>query len=88
MNLAALDNLVRIGQLKAEPRNSAEVGRMLSMARTSLADAQLLSLSPQGRFTSAYNAAHAAALAALRWGRVSSSRRPASADFSIDSVLR
>ena len=67
MSLAALDNLVRIGQLKAEPRNVAEVGRMLSMARTSLADAQLSTLSPQGRFTSAYNAAHAAALTALRW---------------------
>lgn len=67
MRLAALDNLVRVGQLKAEPRNIAEVGRMLSMARTSLADAQLSSLSPQGRFTSAYNAAHAAALASLRW---------------------
>lgn len=67
MSLAALDNLVRIGQLKAEPRNVAEVSRMLSMARTSLADAQLSTLSLQGRFTSAYNAAHAAALATLRW---------------------
>ena len=67
MNLAALDNLVRIGQLKAEARNVAEVERMLSMARTSLADAGVPVLSPQGRFTSAYNAAHAAALAALRW---------------------
>ena len=27
MSLAALDNLVRIGQLKAEPRNVAEVSR-------------------------------------------------------------
>lgn len=67
MSLAALDNLVRIGQLKAEARNVAEVERMLSMARTRLADAGLPALSPQGRFTSAYNAAHAAALAALRW---------------------
>lgn len=67
MSLATLDNLVRIGQLKAEPRNDAEARRMLSMARTSLTDAQLSMLSPQGRFTSAYNAAHAAALAALRW---------------------
>jgi hypothetical protein len=41
MSLAALDNLVRIGQLKAEPRNVAEAERMLSMARTSLADAGL-----------------------------------------------
>lgn len=67
----ALDNLVRIGQLKAEPRNDAEARRMLAMARTRLADAQLGNLSAEGRFTSAYNAAHAAALAAalaaLRW---------------------
>jgi len=67
MSLSALDNLVRIGQLKAELRNAAEVGRLLAMARTRLTDAQLASLSPEGRFTSAYNAAHAAALAALRW---------------------
>jgi hypothetical protein len=63
----ALENLARIGQLKAEPRNNAEVQRMLDMARTRLADAQISSLSAEGRFTSAYNAAHAAALAALRW---------------------
>ncbi len=67
MSFPALDNLVRIGQLKAEPRNEAEVRRMLAMARIRLADAQLVSLSPEGRFISAYNAAHAAALAALRW---------------------
>lgn len=34
MTHASLDNLVRIGQLKAEPRNDAEVRRMLLMART------------------------------------------------------
>lgn len=67
MSLPALDNLVRIGQLKAEPRNVTEVTRMLEMARTRLADAQLSRLSLEGRFTSAYNAAHAVALAALRW---------------------
>jgi hypothetical protein len=67
MSLPALDNLVRIGQLKAEPRNVLEATRMLEMARTRLADAQLTRLSLEGRFTSAYNAAHAAALAALRW---------------------
>lgn len=67
MNLPALDNLVRIGQLKAEPRNEAEVERMLAMARSRLADAGQTNISLEGRFTSAYNAAHAAALAALRW---------------------
>lgn len=67
MSLPALDNLVRIGQLKAESSNEAEVRRLLAMARTRLNDAQLAGLSPEGRFTSAYNAAHAASLAALRW---------------------
>ena len=67
MSLSALDNLVRVGQLKAEPRNEAEIGRMLAMARTRLEDARLAILSVEGRFTSAYNAAHAGALAALRW---------------------
>lgn len=48
------DNLVRIAQTKAVPRNIAEVRRMLSMARTSLAHAQLSALSPQGRSTNAH----------------------------------
>lgn len=67
MSLPALDNLVRIGQLKPEPRNELEVKRMLDLARSRLADARFDSLSREGRFASAYSAAHAAALAALRW---------------------
>ncbi len=67
MSLPALDNLVRIGQLKTEPRNEAETTRMLSMARIRLTDAKLTNPSPEGRFMSAYSAAHVAALAALRW---------------------
>ena len=67
LSLPELDNLVRIGQLKAEPRNAQEVTRMLAMAQTRLSDAKLSELSLEGRFTSTYNAAHAAALAALRW---------------------
>ncbi len=67
MSLPALDNLARIGQLKAEPRNDAELRRMLAMARTRLADAHKAVVSAEGRFTSAYNAGHVAALAALRW---------------------
>ena len=67
LGLPALDNLVRSGRLKAEARNNAEVDRMLQMARTRLADARLAGASREGRFTSAYNAAHAASLAALRW---------------------
>ena len=65
MSRPELENLVRIGQLKAEPRNALEAARMLDMARTRLADTRLSKLSLEGRFTSAYNAAHVAALAAL-----------------------
>lgn len=56
MSLPALDNLVRIGQLRAEPRNEAEIGRMLALARVRVADAQLAGLSREGRFSSAYHA--------------------------------
>ena len=75
MSLAALDNLVRVGRLKREPRNDAECGRLLKMAKTRLADSGLSGLSPDGRFISAYNAAHAAALAALRWHSYRSEHR-------------
>ncbi len=67
MSVRELDNLVRIGQLKLETTNPQEVARMLAMARTRLLDAQQTNISLEGRFTSAYNAAHAASLAALRW---------------------
>ena len=67
MGAAALDNLVKIGQLKPEPSNEAEVGRLLQIARSHLADAQLKQVSLNGRFAGVYSASHAAALAALRW---------------------
>ena len=67
MSLPKFDNLVRIGQIKAEPRNEAEARRLLAMARTHLKDARLGSVSREGRFISAYTAGHAAALVALRW---------------------
>jgi hypothetical protein len=63
----ALANLARIGQLKILAPNIAEVQRMLLQARTRCADAQLAHVSVDGRFASIYGAAHAAALAALRW---------------------
>lgn len=75
MGLPALDNLVRAGELKSEPRNDTEIRRLLAMARTRLADAKVRELSAEGRFLSAYNAAHAAALAALRWHGYRSDRR-------------
>lgn len=67
MSLSALDNLVRAGQLKAEPRNDDELARMLARARGLLTDAAVPGVSVSTRFTCAYSAGHAAALAALRW---------------------
>jgi hypothetical protein len=61
-----LDNLVRIGQLKAEPGTRVEFIGLVNSARKRLADARNETLSFESRFDLAYNAAHAFALAALR----------------------
>ena len=45
MSLTPLDHLVRIGQLKAEPRSAIEVARLLAMARVRLADAGVIDIS-------------------------------------------
>jgi hypothetical protein len=62
-----LDNLVRIGKLKAEPPARAELEGLVRSGRARLQDACNAQLSDYGRFDLAYNAAHALALAALRW---------------------
>lgn len=62
-----LDNLVRIGQLKAERPAQAELDGLTRSGMARLADAETGSLSIDGRFDLAYNAAHALSLAALRW---------------------
>lgn len=62
-----LDNLVRIGQLKAEPPAQAEFDGLVRSGRVRLKDAQNPALSLESRFDLAYNAAHALSLAALRW---------------------
>ncbi len=67
MSLPTLDNLVRIRQLKAEPGTQIEVDGLLRSGHARLTDAQLKGLSLDSRFDLAYNAAHAFALAALRW---------------------
>ncbi|MDH3691990.1 MAG: hypothetical protein OEU36_21325 [Gammaproteobacteria bacterium] len=61
-----LDNLVRIGQLKAEPATEEEIAGLLRSGTVRLADAKNESLSQESRFDLAYNAAHALSLAALR----------------------
>jgi hypothetical protein len=62
-----LDNLVKIKKLKAEPPDQKEFNGLVRSAQVRLKDAQIPSLSIEGRFDLVYNAAHALALAALRW---------------------
>jgi len=67
MPSSPLDNLARIGQLKAEPPAQVEFDGLLRSGQVRLADAQHRTLSLESRFDLAYNAAHALSLAALRW---------------------
>lgn len=61
-----LQNLARIGQLKAEKFSRLEFDGLVRSAKRRLADARNEGLSPESRFDLAYNAAHGFALAALR----------------------
>lgn len=62
----ALANLERIGKLKAEAHDVRERAGLLRSATVRLLDARQPILSLESRFDLAYNAAHAAALSALR----------------------
>lgn len=62
-----LENLARIGQLKAQPPTREEFIGLLSSGKSRLQDARREDLSLESRFDLAYNAAHALSLAALRW---------------------
>jgi hypothetical protein len=64
---AALANLARIGKLKVEAPDGREREGLLRSATTRLQDARQPILSLESRFDLSYNAAHAAALAALRF---------------------
>src|SRR5438477_12950872 len=61
-----LDNLVRIGQLRAESATQAEIDGLMRSGAARIKDAENEQLSVESRFDLAYNAAHALALAALR----------------------
>lgn len=67
MPSSALDNLVRIGQLKAESPAQVELDGLIRSGQVRLKDAVNATLSLESRFDLAYNAAHALSLAALRW---------------------
>lgn len=62
-----LDNLVQIGKLRAEPPAQAELDGLIHSGTVRLTDAENDKLSFESRFDLAYNAAHAFALAALRF---------------------
>jgi hypothetical protein len=62
-----LVNLERIGKLKAEPPAKAEFDGLLRSGSARLKDSAIAALSRDSKFDLAYNAAHALALAALRW---------------------
>jgi hypothetical protein len=61
-----LENLVRIGQLKAEVATEEEITGLLRSGTVRLNDAKSQNLGKESRFDLAYNAAHALSLAALR----------------------
>ena len=67
MSLPELDNLVRIGKLKAEPGAQVEFDGLTRSGNIRLRDAENSANSLESRFDLAYNAAHALSLAALRW---------------------
>ncbi|MCK9504259.1 MAG: hypothetical protein M0Q95_08750 [Porticoccaceae bacterium] len=67
MESEKLDNLVRVGKLKVEPPDQADFEGMVNSAERRLQDAALELLSDDSRFSLAYGAAHALALAAMRW---------------------
>jgi hypothetical protein len=64
--MQALENLAGTGQLIPEPTSVEEISGFLMRAEQQLIDARTASLSAASRFSLAYDAAHAFALAALR----------------------
>jgi len=75
MTLKELENLVKINDLKAEPPDQIEFNNMVNSAKRCLKDSDVEGLSDEGKFSSAYTAAHILSLAALRWHGYRSSNR-------------
>lgn len=61
----SLDNLVRIGRLKAHSVSPAELSDLLAAADRNLADARVGAISVENRFDAAYKCLHQAALVGL-----------------------
>ncbi|MFT4178694.1 MAG: hypothetical protein QM612_04415 [Thermomonas sp.] len=62
----SLENLVRIGSIKSEPFDAGEFQGLVTAGINRLKDAENTTLSPESRFTLAYDASHSFSLAALR----------------------
>lgn len=75
MSSSNLDNLVKAGQLKIEPFNRQDFSGLVHSGSARLKDAFNEALAIESRFDLAYNAAHAFALAALRWHGYRSNNR-------------
>lgn len=65
--MEALDNLVKVKQLKIEPFDSEEFAGMLKAGNNKLKDSAISGLSEDSQFMLAYGAAYSFSLAALRW---------------------
>ena len=61
-----IDNLVKVGKLKAEDSTEEEIHGLIRAGLARLSDARNKTLNIESRFDLAYNAAHALSLAALR----------------------
>ena len=61
----SLQNLLKIGQIKAHPTEAAEVQKLLAAAARNLVDARTTTIGPETRFDAAYKALMQTALAAL-----------------------
>lgn len=73
---SAFDNLAGAGKpLRAEPPDAKEFAGLKRSGLARLDDARNDTLSLEGRFDLAYNAAHALCLAALRWHGYRSNNR-------------
>lgn len=73
--MEALENLVKINSLHREPPDQAEFEGMVNAAINKLRDVKLQGLSADSQFSLAYGAAHALALAAMRWYGYRSDKR-------------
>ena len=79
----SLENLMRVNQIKAEPFDQGEFNGLMRAGRKRLKDAGNTDLSPESRFTLAYDAGHSLCLAALR----RTGYRPANTRFIVFQCL-